>query len=191
MDERSYDVVVVGSGFAGLAATLEASAAGASVLLVEGQAAIGGSSALSGGIVMGAGTSVQKSAGIDDSAAALYRDYLLFSQHSVRPALARRLAEGSAPAIEWLVSHGVEFLDEFRKALPSAQTVVFVMTAFDDASIRRLGPIKVEAIIKKPFDVPRLVEMVREVVRTRQCASANSNRPSGSAERAARMRRSP
>jgi len=112
MDERSYDVVVVGSGFAGLAAALEASAAGASVLLVEGQAALGGSSALSGGIVMGAGTSVQKSAGINDSAAALYRDYLLFSQHSVRPAVARRLAEGSAPAIEWLVSHGVEFLDE-------------------------------------------------------------------------------
>src|SRR5258705_5194234 len=112
MDERSYDGVVVGSGLAGLAATLEAGAAGASVLLVEGQAAIGGSSALSGGIVMGAGTSVQKSAGIDDAAAALYRDYLLFSQHSVRPALARRLAEGSAPAIEWLVSHGVEFLDE-------------------------------------------------------------------------------
>ncbi len=72
--------------------------------------------------------------------------------------------------------NGVEFLDEFRKALPSAQTVVFVMTAFDDASIRRLGPIKVEAIIKKPFDVPRLVEMVREVVRTRQCASANTRR---------------
>src|SRR5258708_22393794 len=112
MHERSYDVVVVGSGFAGLAAALEASAVGASVLLVEGQAALGGSSALSGGIVMGAGTSVQKRAGIDDSAAALYRDYLLFSQHSVRPAVARRLAEGSAPAIEWLVSHGVEFLDE-------------------------------------------------------------------------------
>jgi hypothetical protein len=112
MDERSYDVVVVGSGFAGLAAALEASAAWASVLLVEGQRALGGSSALSGGIVMGAGTSVQKSAGIEDSADALYRDYLLFTQHSVAPGVARRLAEGSAPAIEWLVSHDVEFLDE-------------------------------------------------------------------------------
>jgi predicted oxidoreductase len=112
MDERSYDVVVVGGGFAGLAAALEASAAGASVLLVEGQRALGGSSALSGGIVMGAGTSVQESAGIQDSADALYRDYLLFTQHSVAPGVARRLAEGSAPAIEWLISHGVEFLDE-------------------------------------------------------------------------------
>jgi predicted oxidoreductase len=112
MDERSYDVVVVGGGFAGLAAALEASAAGASVLLVEGQRALGGSSALSGGIVMGAGTSVQKRAGIRDSADALSRDYLLFTQHSVAPGVARRLAEGSAPAIEWLISHGVEFLDE-------------------------------------------------------------------------------
>jgi succinate dehydrogenase/fumarate reductase flavoprotein subunit len=111
MDERSYDVVVVGSGFAGLAAALEASAAGASVLLVEAQATMGGSSALSGGIVMGAGTSVQQRAGIADSADALYRDYLLFTQHSVRPSVARRLADDSASAIEWLMSHGVEFLD--------------------------------------------------------------------------------
>jgi fumarate reductase flavoprotein subunit len=112
MDERSYDVVVVGSGFAGLAAALEASAAGASVLLAEAQGALGGSSALSGGIVMGARTSVQKRAGIEDSADALYRDYLLFTQHTVSPGVARRLAEDSASAIEWLMSHGVQFHDD-------------------------------------------------------------------------------
>ncbi|HEY1967988.1 MAG TPA: FAD-dependent oxidoreductase [Pseudonocardia sp.] len=110
--ERDFDVVVVGSGFAGLAAALEAAAAGASVLVAESEPQPGGSSALSGGIVMGADTSVQRASGIEDSAAALTQDYLLFTQHSVMPALARRLAEGSAAVIDWLIEHGVEFHDE-------------------------------------------------------------------------------
>lgn len=112
MDELDYDVIVVGGGFAGLSAALEAAAAGASVLLAESESRLGGSSALSGGIVMGAGTSVQRKAGIEDSAEALCRDYLLFTQHSVRPPMARALAEGSASVIDWLIAQGVEFLDE-------------------------------------------------------------------------------
>jgi fumarate reductase flavoprotein subunit len=112
VDDRDYDVVVVGGGFAGLAAACEAADAGASVLIAEGAAKLGGSSTLSGGIVMGAGTSVQRNAGISDSAEALCRDYLLFTQASVSPSIARTLAEGTAPAIDWLIGHGVEFLDQ-------------------------------------------------------------------------------
>lgn len=104
-----YDVVVIGSGVAGLSAGLEASAAGASVLLVESQAKLGGSSALSGGIIMAAATSVQRTAGIEDTPDDLYRDYLLFNQYQVTPGLARRLAFGSGPAVEWLISLGVEY----------------------------------------------------------------------------------
>lgn len=111
-----FDVVVVGSGAAGLSAALEASAAGASVLIVDGQGSTGGSSALSGGIVMAAGTSVQRKAGIEDSAEQLYRDYLLFNQYKVEPALARRLAYGGGPAIEWLIELGVEFHDQLMFA---------------------------------------------------------------------------
>lgn len=111
-----YDVVVIGSGVAGLSAALEASAAGRSVLLVESEGRIGGSSVLSGGIIMAAGTSIQREAGIADDAAALERDYLLFNQYSVAPSLARRLAEGSGPAVEWLRSLGVEFHAELMYA---------------------------------------------------------------------------
>lgn len=111
-----FDVVVVGSGAAGLSAALEAESAGRSVLLVDRQGSLGGSSALSGGIVMAAGTSVQRDAGIEDSAEALYRDYMLFNQYKVEPALAKRLAHGSGPAIEWLIELGVEFHDELMFA---------------------------------------------------------------------------
>jgi DNA-binding response OmpR family regulator len=58
---------------------------------------------------------------------------------------------------------GVEFLQAFHDANPNSRTVVFVMTAFDDVTIRHIAPNLVHAIVRKPFDVPQLVSMVREV----------------------------
>ncbi len=113
---NDYDVVVIGSGAAGLSAALTASDEGASVLLVESQTSLGGSSALSGGIIMAAGTDIQKRAGIDDTPEDLYKDYLLFNQYKVEPALARRLAFSSAPAVHWLQSLGVEYHDALAYA---------------------------------------------------------------------------
>ena len=49
--DEMHDVLVVGSGFAGLAAALSAKLAGADVLVVEKMAFIGGNSSLSGGMI--------------------------------------------------------------------------------------------------------------------------------------------
>lgn len=62
---------------------------------------------------------------------------------------------------------GVEFLQAFHEADPESRTVVFVMTAFDDVTIRHIAPNLVHGIVRKPFDVPQLVAMVREVALTR------------------------
>lgn len=62
---------------------------------------------------------------------------------------------------------GVEFLQAFHDANPNSRTVVFVMTAFDDVTVRHIAPNLVHAIVRKPFDVPQLVAMVREVALTR------------------------
>jgi hypothetical protein len=60
------DVLVVGSGAAGLSAALAACEAGASrVLVAESEGVVGGSSRLSGGLIMGAGTRYQRALGID------------------------------------------------------------------------------------------------------------------------------
>jgi two-component system response regulator MprA len=58
---------------------------------------------------------------------------------------------------------GVEFLQAFHDANPHSRTVVFVMTAFDDVTVRHIAPNLVHGIVHKPFDVPQLVAMVREV----------------------------
>ena len=59
--DRDVDVLVVGSGAAGLAAALAARENGAgSVLVAEAEGVVGGSSRLSGGLTMGAGTRYQR-----------------------------------------------------------------------------------------------------------------------------------
>jgi two-component system OmpR family response regulator len=59
--------------------------------------------------------------------------------------------------------NGFAFLDALRSASPAARSVIFVITAFDDSVIGKLRADQVHAIIRKPFDVPQLVTMVREV----------------------------
>ncbi|MDO8672891.1 MAG: FAD-binding protein, partial [Dehalococcoidia bacterium] len=66
--EKITDVIVIGFGGAGAAAAIEAADAGLQVVLLEKMSKGGGATDMSGGVVYGAGTSVQKAAGIEDSA---------------------------------------------------------------------------------------------------------------------------
>ena len=107
------DVLVIGSGAAGLSAALAARQAGASrVLVAEGEAIIGGSSRLSGGLMMGAGTRYQKRLGIEDSPQALFHDYMTLNQWQVEVAVVERLTQRAGEAVDWLGDLGVEFHDE-------------------------------------------------------------------------------
>lgn len=65
--QDSYDVVVVGSGGGAMTGAALAAAAGLSTLVLEGSAAIGGTSAYSGGACWLPGTAVQQRAGLPDS----------------------------------------------------------------------------------------------------------------------------
>lgn len=105
-----YDVIVVGGGGGGLAAALAAHAAGASCIILEADAKLGGATAQSGGVFYAAGTSVQRAAGIaDDTPEALY-DYLMtLNQWKMRPDLVRYYAENCGPVLEWLIGLGTEF----------------------------------------------------------------------------------
>ena len=119
--QKEADVVVIGAGATGLPAAIIAREAGARVILVEASFDIGGHAITSGGnIPLGGGSSAQKKAGIEDSPDLLFRDLTDWS--IVQPngfpdyryndhEIIRAFADNSAPAFEWLVAHGVVFID--------------------------------------------------------------------------------
>ena len=110
---RDYDVIVIGSGAAGLSAAVAAADEGASVLIVEGDTQVGGSSRLSGGHFYAAGTSVQEEAGvIGDTPDAMFEHYMTLNQWLVDPAVVRQYCDQSAPTFEWVKNLGVRFSKE-------------------------------------------------------------------------------
>ncbi len=113
MDEhRDVDVIIVGSGVSGLAAALTARQLGAPrVLVAESEGVVGGSSRLSGGLVMGAGTRYQKALGIDDDVESMFHDYMQLNRWNVDAAVVRRFVELAGPTVEWLGDLGVEYYD--------------------------------------------------------------------------------
>ena len=82
------------------------------MLVAESEGVLGGSSRLSGGLMMGAGTRYQRALGIDDNADLLFHDYMQLNQWKVEPAVVRRLAERCGPTVEWLGDLGVEYYDQ-------------------------------------------------------------------------------
>jgi succinate dehydrogenase/fumarate reductase flavoprotein subunit len=119
---KEADVVVIGAGATGLPAAIMAREAGASVIVAEAAFDIGGHAITSGGnIPLGGGTSAQKKAGINDSPDIVFRDLTDWSV--VQPngfpdyryndkEIIRAFADYSAPTFEWLVAHGVVFVDK-------------------------------------------------------------------------------
>ncbi len=107
--DRMDDVIVVGTGGAGLCAALEAAVSGARVLVLERASGAGGSTGLAGGyIYLGGGTEIQHANGFDDTVEAMY-DYLLASTPIPDAAKIRAYCEGSVSHFEWLRAMGVPF----------------------------------------------------------------------------------
>jgi flavocytochrome c len=103
------EIAIVGYGGAGAAAAIEAHNNGAAVFILEKTSMAGGSTAISGGIIVGAGTSVQRARGITDSPEGMYKYYRAAGRGLDDPDMVRVLCENSAPNIEWLIDMGMEF----------------------------------------------------------------------------------
>ena len=108
--DEEVDVVVVGTGFAGLAAAYEATKAGASVALLEKMRTPGGNSIISGGVIAAAGSPKQAEEGIEDSADTMYDDMLKAGLQLNHPELARKVAEESVSTVQWTIDElGVKY----------------------------------------------------------------------------------
>ena len=140
---RDFDVIVIGGGGAGLAAAITAARAGASVLVVEADAKLGGTSALSTGVVYAAGTSVQKRAGVSDDPADMLNYAMTLNAYRAQPHLLRQMAYDSASVVEWLISLGVTFdpadlyisgVDTVARGHRAKDNGIEIMNALDQAA---------------------------------------------------------
>jgi fumarate reductase flavoprotein subunit len=119
---ESFDVVVIGSGGAGLSASIMAKESGASVVVLEKQAYIGGNTNFSSGGMNAAGTKQQIAAGVtNDSPQRFYDDTMKGGHNLNNPALLRTLTENAKYSEEWLLDLGADFC--FRKGRGGGQSV--------------------------------------------------------------------
>ena len=113
--KRDADVVVVGSGGAGIAAAIDATDVGASVIILESHHEMGGATAISGGGCCMVGTAFQKEKGIEDSPDLAFADWLHCGQGSADEEWARFYIEHSSHDLyDWLTTMGVVW-DSFHQ----------------------------------------------------------------------------
>jgi fumarate reductase flavoprotein subunit len=135
--ERKADLIVVGGGMAGTVAALEAAEAGLTVILLEKMSDLGGSSAISGGVLALAGTDLQAKAGINDSPELLRKDLLEVGEHENRVEIVDAYIANQLETFEWLRNHGIEFSDNVWAS--SGQSVPRSHTVDPAGTVRKLA----------------------------------------------------
>jgi len=103
--KTDWDLVVIGGGGCGLAASIAAAEGGLRVRLLEKTDHLGGNTAYSIGSVPGAGTWFQADAGIDDSPQLFYEDLRRRTDGQLDEASTRLMCGLSAQLVHWLVDN--------------------------------------------------------------------------------------
>jgi len=103
----SYDVIIVGSGGAGLSAAIQAKEAGLNPVILEKMPTAGGNTTKSSAGMNASQTKFQEKEGIKDSNDKFYEESLKGGKGTNNPELLRYLVDNSASAIDWLDSMGI------------------------------------------------------------------------------------
>jgi len=114
-DEQT-DVLIVGSGAAGLSAAIEARQADAEVIVLEKMKVTGGNTRISDGGLAAPGNPIQQQLGVEDSKELFYLDILRAGLGLNQPPLARIVAERAEEAIRWTMNYlGVKYLNRLDR----------------------------------------------------------------------------
>lgn len=101
--DASCDILIIGSGYAGMCAAIEAATAGCSVTLIEKNTVYGGNSILcAGNAQFGGGNVIQEAAEIDDDPERFYNEIFAYGKHRAIPALLHTFVDHANECVEWL-----------------------------------------------------------------------------------------
>lgn len=110
--DHEADIIAVGGGGAGLSCGIEAAEQGMSVIVLESQPTVGGSSALCNGGMAMPNTPLQKEQGIEDSVDLFYQDLSSMTQSDNNPEWLKLHCELAEGLWEWLTGMGLQFKGE-------------------------------------------------------------------------------
>lgn len=102
------DVIVIGSGIAGLSAALEASAAGQQVLVIDANSVGGGHAVKAGGFAL-VGTPLQEQKGYRDNPEIAARDLLAWGEDADPDWVRRYVTASRSEVYDWLAGFGVRW----------------------------------------------------------------------------------
>jgi len=100
--EEHYDVVVLGTGAAGLTAALAAAQSGARVGLFEKSELVGGTTALSGGVIWLPDNPVARAEGVEDSREDALAYLAALSNDTMREEMVEAFVDTVGELVEWL-----------------------------------------------------------------------------------------
>lgn len=109
--DETFDVVVIGSGGAGLTAAVTAAEKGAKVLVLEKNSFVGGNTIVSGGAFNAVIPEDAKKAGVQDSEQLFFENTMEAGGYRGNKKLVKKLTENADESVAWLKDHGVEFMD--------------------------------------------------------------------------------
>lgn len=103
------DVLVVGSGMAGLSAALESARRGAKVLVIDMASVFGGHAVMSGADVAIVDTPLQHTRNVKDSADLAYEDFIRWGEDNNREWVRYYVEHSREDIYDWLTALGVTF----------------------------------------------------------------------------------
>ena len=103
-DNVACDVAIIGSGFAGLAAAVEASKvlpSSSKILVIEKMHKAGGNSVMNAGQIAAVGSDAQRLAGVEDSVELMIKGMIKAGVDSNHPNLLQTMIEDSNDVVKW------------------------------------------------------------------------------------------
>jgi fumarate reductase flavoprotein subunit len=131
------DVLVVGSGVAGLAAAVSAAERGAAVMVCEKQRALGGTSNFFQG-TFAVESELQRAAFVRYTRDEAFKNIMEYSHWRADARLVRAIVDRSAETIAWLQGYGVEFA-EVMNNMPDAPRTYHLLRGGGEAVVKALA----------------------------------------------------